>query len=82
MTWIDIAVTVLLTLRIALSRPGLPRLRDKKENTRPGRGEANKGSGFWMRVVTNLLHSHKSPDATWRIAQLHIHVMPDSRVRR
>jgi hypothetical protein len=33
MMWIDIGVTVLLTLRIALVRPALPQLVDSNNNT-------------------------------------------------
>jgi hypothetical protein len=37
--WIDIAVTVLLTLRLALFRPVLPQLVDPHNDTSPPEGE-------------------------------------------
>jgi len=39
MMWIDIGVTVLLTLRLALFRPALPQLVDPNHDTRLPEGE-------------------------------------------
>ena len=40
MMWIDIAVTVLLTLRMALFRPALPQLVDPNHDARLPEGKA------------------------------------------
>ena len=39
MMWIDIGVTVLLTLRLALSRPALPQLVDPNNSARLPEGK-------------------------------------------
>jgi hypothetical protein len=49
MMWIDIGVTVLLTLRIALFRPELPQLLDPKNGALlPERRDEQQGSASWL----------------------------------
>jgi hypothetical protein len=45
MMWIDIGVTVLLTLRIALSRPALPQLVDPNNDACLPEGKDDSRSG-------------------------------------
>jgi len=44
MMWIDIGVTVLLTLRIALFRPGLPQLLEPNDDDWLSEGKMNSRS--------------------------------------
>ncbi|RZU38808.1 hypothetical protein [Edaphobacter modestus] len=81
--WIDIGVTVLLTLRIALFRPALPQLLDPDNDAwlPEGKDEEQECLFVVMEKCTNILL--ESPhQGTVGLSQLHIHVMPDSRVRR
>ena len=48
MMWIDIGVTVLLTLRIALFRPALPQLVDPDRDTWLPEGKDESGSAPWL----------------------------------
>jgi hypothetical protein len=59
MTWIDIGVTLLLTLRMALSRPGLPRLLNKDEDARRPQEETKIPDA--ARGISQL-HIHVMPD--------------------
>jgi hypothetical protein len=83
MLLIDIGVTALLTLRIALCRPPLPQLVDPNNDVSlPGEKDEQQECLF---VVTekgrNILLASPRQGAVG-LSQLHIHVMPDSKVRR
>ena len=84
MIWFDVAVTLLLTLRMVLFGPTLPRLLDPENDSSSLVG--NKGE------EESLLVAEKQEDeslqlseiglATLEVLQLHIHVMPESKLRR
>jgi hypothetical protein len=82
MMWIGIGVTVLLTFRVVMFRLTLPGLLEaKNDNSLLGDGDEQKeclsvGHG---EVNDTLLESPRQ--GTVGISQLHIYVMPDSKVR-
>jgi hypothetical protein len=83
MMWIDIGVTVLLTLRIALFRPALPQLMDPNNGAwlPEGKDEQQECHFVVMEKCTNTLF--ESPhQGIVGLLQLHIHVVPDSKIRR
>jgi hypothetical protein len=83
MLWIDIGVTALLTLRIALCRPSLPQLVDPNNDVSlPGEKDEQQECLFVvMEKGTNIFLESPHQD-TVGLSQLHIHVIPDSKVRR
>jgi hypothetical protein len=83
MMWIDIGVIVLLTLRIALCRPALPQLSDPNNDVSlPGGKKGTAGVPLRCYGEVNE-HFLESPhQETVGLSQLHIHVIPDSKVRR
>ena len=76
--WIDIGVTVLLTLRIFLFRLSLPQLLDPNNDARllEVRGQQQECLFVGDREV-NGYSPRKSSSENSGISQLHIHVMPD-----
>ena len=83
MLWIDIGVTVLLILRIALFRPALPQLLDPNNDAwlPEGKDEQQECLFVVMEKGTNIFLESPHQD-TVGLSQLHIHVIPDSKVRR
>ena len=83
MMWIDIGVTVLLTLRIALYRPSLPQLVDPNNDISlpEGKDEQQERLFVVMEKRTNIFLESPHRE-TVGLSQLHIHVIPDSKVRR
>jgi hypothetical protein len=83
MMWIDIVVTVLLILRIALFRPALPQLLDPNNDAWLPEGKDEQQECLFVGDGEVNEHSpRKSSSGTVGLSQLHIHVMPDSKVRR
>jgi hypothetical protein len=82
MIWFDVAVSLLLTLRIALFRPALPRLLDPNNDVwLPDRKNEQQEHLF---VGDGGVSEHPPPKSfsgNSMVLQLHIHVMPDSKVR-
>ena len=78
---IDIGVTVLLTLRIAMCRPSLPQLVDPNNDVSlPGEKDEQQECLFVMRSERTFYFEVLIRQQG--LLQLHIHVMPDSKVRR
>jgi hypothetical protein len=83
MMWIDIGVTVLLTFRLALFRPALPQLVDPNNDawSRERKDEQQEALLAVMEKRMNI--PVQGPrQGTAELSQLHIHVMPDSKVHR
>jgi hypothetical protein len=79
MIWFDIAVTLLLTLRMVLFGPMLPRLLDPENDLSSLAG--NKGEEESLLDADGdegeSLQLSEIGTATLGVLQLHIHVMPD-----
>ena len=82
MMWIDIGVTVLLTLRIALFRPALPQLVDPNHNAWLPEGKDEQQECLLGRRSERTFSSKVLVTEAVGLSQLHIHVMPDSKVRQ
>jgi hypothetical protein len=82
MMWIDIGVTVLLTLRIVLFRLALPQFLDPTNDARLPEGRDEQQEYLFTDDGEGNEHSpRKSSSGNSGISQLHIHVMPDLNVR-
>jgi hypothetical protein len=78
MIWFDVAVTLLLTLRMVLFGPMPPRLLDPENDSSSLVGIRERRRASWLaRRRTNLLNFPKLGSATLGVLQLHIYVMPD-----
>jgi|HubBroStandDraft_5_1064220.scaffolds.fasta_scaffold834300_1 hypothetical protein len=83
MMWIDIGVTVLVTLRLALFRSALPQLMDPTHDAwLPEGKDGTAGAPFGCDGEVNELSGPKSSSRNRGHSLLHIHVIPDSKVRR
>jgi hypothetical protein len=83
MLWIDIGVTALLTPRIALCSTPLPQLVDPNNDVSLPREKDEQQECLFivMEKGTNIVLESPHQD-TIGLSQLHIHVSPDSKVRR
>jgi hypothetical protein len=78
MMWIDIGVSVLLTLRIFLFRLALPQLLDPKNDARLLEVRDQREKRLFVGGGQANEHSpRQSSSGNSGISQLHIHVMPD-----
>ncbi|NYF54154.1 hypothetical protein HDF12_004576 [Edaphobacter lichenicola] len=77
MIWFDVAVTLLLTLRMVLFGPTLPRLLDPENDSSSLVGNKGGGEPLGCRGEKDesLLSEIGLP--IMGVLQLHIHVMPD-----
>ena len=83
MMWIDIGVIVLLTLRIALFRTALPKLLDPNNHAwLPEGKDEQEGCLFVGDGEVNEHSPLKSSSGNSGASQLHIHVMPDTKIYR
>jgi hypothetical protein len=83
MAWIDIGMTMLLTLRIGLSRAALPQLLDPNNDDRLPEGKDEQQECLSVGdVEVNGHFPRESSSGDGGLSQLHIHVMPNSKVRR
>jgi len=83
MMWIDIGVMVLLTLRVVMFRLSLAGLLDaKNDNSLLADGDEQQELPLPCAGEVNKHFPRKSSPGNSRLSQLHIHVMPDSKVRR
>ena len=83
MMWIDIGVTVFLTLRMALFRPALPQLVDPNHDAWLPEGKDEQQECLFVVMEKRTNTFLESPhQGTVGLLQLHIHVMHDSEVRR
>ena len=81
MMWIDIGVTLLLTLRIALFSPAPPQLLDPNNDAWIPEGKDEQQECLF--VGDREANEHSPPhQGIVGLSQLHIHVMPDLKVRR
>jgi hypothetical protein len=83
MMWIDIGIALLLTLRITLFAPALPRLLDLSSNAQEPE-EKDEAAGAPLRGdgEVNDLFLDTPRQETVGLLQLHIHVISDSKVHR
>jgi hypothetical protein len=80
MMWIDIGVTVLLTIRLALFRPALPELVDPNNNISVPEEKDEQQECLFVVMEKRTNTFLESPhQGTVGLLQLHIHVMPDSK---
>jgi hypothetical protein len=83
MMWIDIGVTVLLTLRIVLFRLALPQFLDPTNDARLPEGRDEQQEYLFTDDGEGNEHSpRKSSSGNSGISQLQISVIPGSKVRR
>jgi hypothetical protein len=83
MMWIDIPVTVLLTLRTVLFRPALPQLPAPNNDAWLQEGKDEQQECLFVGDEEVNEHSpRESSPGNSGVSQLHILVMTDSKVRR
>ena len=85
MIWFDVAVTLLLTLRMVFFGPTLPRLLGTENDSSSLVGNKGRGGGESLGCRGEEDESLQFSEirlATLGVLQVHIHVMPDSKVRR
>jgi hypothetical protein len=83
MMWVDIGVTVLLTLRILLFRPAIPQLLNPNNDACLSEGKDEQQERLFRCDGEVNAHSpRKFSSRKSGSSQLHIYVMPDSKVRR